>query len=64
MDLRGTEIAVLSACGSGKSIFSLHKQQIGLHVAFGVAGVRYIISALWAVDDFPTAVLMNFFMRI
>lgn len=61
MDLRGTEIAVLSACGSGKSIFSLHKQQTGLHVAFGVAGVRYIISALWAVDDFPTAVLMNFF---
>lgn len=61
MNLRGTELVVLSACGSGNSIFSVRKQQTGLHVAFGTAGVKYIISALWEVDDFPTAVLMNIF---
>ncbi len=61
IDLHGTELVVLSACNSGNSFFSDYRQQTGLHVAFGVSGVKYIISALWDVDDFPTAVLMNYF---
>ncbi len=61
MNFSGTEVVVLSACGSGNSIFSEHRQETGLHVAFGVAGVKYIISALWEVDDFATSVLMNYF---
>lgn len=61
MDLKGTELAVLSACGSGSSVFSLRLQQTGLHIAFGIAGVKYIISALWEVDDFATAVFMSLF---
>lgn len=61
MDFTGTELVVLSACNSGNSFFSDHRQQSGLHVAFGVSGVKYIVSALWEVDDFPTAVFMNYF---
>lgn len=61
MKLDGTELAVLSACNSGSSIFSIFEQQTGLHVAFGVAGVKYVISALWEVDDLATAVFMSYF---
>lgn len=61
INFSGTEVVVLSACSSGNSIFSEHRQETGLHVAFGVAGVKYIISALWEVDDFATSVLMNYF---
>lgn len=63
MNLAGTELVVLSACHSGNSIFSRLRQQTGLHVAFGAAGVKYIISALWRVDDLSTAVLMGYFYR-
>lgn len=61
INLSGTEAVVLSACGSGSSIFSKYKHQTGLHIAFSVAGVKYVVSALWEVDDFPTAVLMSYF---
>lgn len=58
MNLSGTELVVLSACNSGSSRFSGLRQQTGLHVAFGVAGVKYIISALWEVDDLAAAMFM------
>lgn len=61
MKLDGTELAVLSACNSGSSIFSIFEQQTGLHVAFSAAGVKYVISALWEVDDLATAVFMFYF---
>lgn len=61
MNFSGTEVVVLSACSSGNSTFSKYRQETGLHIAFGVTGVKYIISALWEVDDFATSVLMNYF---
>lgn len=61
MNLRGTEVVVLSACDSGSSLVSEMQQQAGLHIAFGVAGVKYIIASLWKVDDFAAAVLMTYF---
>lgn len=64
LDLGETNLAVLSACNSGTSSFTLYEQQSGLHLAFGVAGVKYVISALWQVDDFAAAVLMIFFYQI
>lgn len=63
MNLSGTEMVVLSACNSGNSHFTDFRQQTGIHVAFGAAGVRYVISALWEVDDFATSVFMNFFYQ-
>lgn len=63
MNLDTVNLAVLSACNSGTSSFTLYEQQSGLHLAFGVAGVKYVISALWNVDDLATAVLMKLFYQ-
>lgn len=63
MKLDKTELVVLSACNSGKSLFSENQQQVGLQIAFGVAGVKYIISSLWQVNDLATVFLMSFFYR-
>lgn len=64
MNLQGTELVVLSACHSGNSEFVGFEQQVGLHIAFGAAGVRYIVASLWALDDFATAVFMQMLCRI
>ena len=61
MRLDGTEVAVLSACNSGNSLVTRLRQQTGLHVAFGIAGVKYIIAALWSADDLAAAVFMVYF---
>ncbi len=61
MKLDGTELAVLSACNSGNSIFSKLEQQTGLHIAFGAAGVKYVVSSLWEADDLAAAFFMFYF---
>lgn len=61
MNLNGTELVVLSACNSGNSLFYGLNHIAGLHIAFAAAGVNYIVSSLWEVDDFATAVLMQLF---
>lgn len=61
MNLNGTELVVLSACNSGNSVFYGLNHIAGLHIAFAAAGVNYIVSSLWEVDDFATAVLMQLF---
>ncbi len=61
MDLGSTKLTVLSACDSGISEFSTFEAQSGLHLAFGIAGVKYVVSALWSVDDLAAAILMRFF---
>lgn len=63
MELGTTNLTVLSACNSGKSSFTIYEQQSGLHLAFGVAGVKYVLSSLWRVDDLAAAVFMTFFYR-
>ena len=63
MRLEGTEVAVLSACNSGNSLLTGLRQQAGLHVAFGVAGVKYVVAALWSADDLATAVFMDYFYK-
>lgn len=63
MDFGSTKLAVLSACNSGISEFSMFERQSGLHLAFGVAGVKYVVSALWSVDDLATSILMKFFYK-
>lgn len=61
IELKGTELVVLSACNSGNSLLDDTNHLAGLHIAFAAAGVRYIISSLWEVDDLATAVLMQLF---
>lgn len=60
MDLRGTELVVLSACQSGMGDASYGTVQ-GLISAFSAAGVRWVVSHLWNADDLATAILMEAF---
>lgn len=61
MDLSGTELVTLSACYAGYSRYSGLQEPNGVHIAFGIAGVRYVVSALWQMDDLAAALFMVFF---
>ena len=60
MDLRHTELVVLSACNSGMGDYS-YRSVKGLLSAFSAAGVRWVISHIWKAEDFTTPILMDAF---
>lgn len=60
MDLRKTELVVLSACRSGLGDIS-HSTVQGLLSAFSAAGARWMISHMWEAGDFATPILMDAF---
>ena len=60
MDLRQTELVVLSACQSGLGDISFGGVQ-GLLSAFSAAGAKWIVCHMWRADDFASAVLMEAF---
>lgn len=60
MDLKKTELVVLSACQSGLGDTSYGSVR-GLLSAFSAAGARWIISHMWSANDFSTAILMDAF---
>ncbi len=59
--LTGAELAVLSACGSGKGIIYDGEGVQGLQRAFILAGVRRVMMSLWNVDDAITREFMTLF---
>lgn len=61
MDLRGTELAVLSACETGLGKVSGSQGVQGLQLAFHTAGVRTLTASLWNVEDAATSVLIKEF---
>jgi CHAT domain-containing protein len=63
LDLRGTELVVLSACDTGLGERGASGEVLGLRRSFHIAGAQRVIASMWQVDDSATATLMGAFYQ-
>jgi CHAT domain-containing protein/lipopolysaccharide biosynthesis regulator YciM len=63
LDLRGVDLAVLSACETALGKQAGGEGVLGLQQGFQAAGARTLVASLWSVSDPATAVLMEQFYK-
>jgi CHAT domain-containing protein len=63
LDLRGTDLVVLSACESGLGDVKAGEGVYGLRAAFFYAGARTLVTSLFKVPDEETVPLMEAFYK-
>jgi CHAT domain-containing protein/tetratricopeptide (TPR) repeat protein len=63
LDLRGTALAVLSACETGLGTAAQGEEFAGLRRAFAIAGSQTQVTSLWWVDDAAASTFMRAFYR-
>jgi CHAT domain-containing protein/tetratricopeptide (TPR) repeat protein len=63
LDLRGCEVAVLSACQTALGDLKQSQGVLGLQRSFHAVGVKTMVTSLWSVHDAATLELMDEFYR-
>jgi len=63
LDLRAVDLAVLSACDTGRGTVSVGEGVFGLRRALEIAGARAVVMSLWPVPDRQAARFMTRFYR-
>ncbi len=63
LDLRGTELVVLSACDTGLGDYQSYAAPLDLRRAFRVAGSGSVLASVWKVPDQATSQLMSTFFH-
>ena len=59
MDLKGTDLVVLSACLTGSGDIENSEGVASVSKAFRLAGAKYLITSLWSIDDEFTSIFME-----
>jgi CHAT domain-containing protein len=63
LDLRGVELVILSACGTGLGELVNGEGAFGLQRAYHQAGTQTVVASWWEVNDRATRMLMTEFAR-